>query len=98
MGYQSYSEYGIDREWVEKLKKKAKDPLRKERLKELADGLTREDLANPETVVFLVDRSLKILNEKAPDRQRQQMVRFVLEQQIDPNNMLHLLRLWNMFR
>lgn len=98
MGYQSYSEYGIEREWVEKLKKKAKDPLKKERLKELADGLTREDLTNPETVAFLVDRSLKILNEKAPDRQKQQMIRFVLEQQIDPNNMLHLLRLWNMFR
>lgn len=98
MGYQSYSGYGIEREWVEKLKKKAKDPLRKERLKELADGLTREDLANPETVTFLVDRGLRILNEKPPERQRQQLVRFVMEQQIDPNNMLHLLRLWNMFR
>ena len=98
MGYQSYSEYGIEREWVEKLRKKAKDPLKKERLKELADGLTREDLADPETVVFLVDRGLRILNEKTPERQKQQMVRFVLEQKIDPNNMLHLLRLWNMFR
>lgn len=98
MGYLSYSEYGIEREWVERLKKKAKTPLKKERLKELAEGLTREDLADPETVAVLVDRSLKILNEKAPERQRQQMVRFVLEQQIDPNNMLHLLRLWNMFR
>jgi AAA+ ATPase superfamily predicted ATPase len=98
MGYQSYSEYGIEREWVEKLRKKAKDPLKKERLKELADGLTREDLADPDTVSSLVDRSLKILNEKTPERQKRQMVRFVLEQQIDPNNFMHLLRLWNMFR
>lgn len=98
MGFQSYGEYGIEREWVEKLKKKAKDPIKKERLKELADGLTREDLENPETVSFLVDRGLRILNEKAPERQKRQLVRFVLEQQIDPNNFMHLLRLWNMFR
>lgn len=98
MGYQSYGEYGIQRDWVEKLKKKAKDPVKKERLKELAEGLTREDLENPETVAGLVDRTLRILNEKTPARQKEQMVRFVLEQRIDPNNMLHLLRLWNMFR
>lgn len=98
MGYQSYESYGIDRMWIKRMKKKAKEPARKERLKELAEGLTREDLQNPELVEELVRRGLRVMGEKVTDQQREQLVGFVLDQQIDPNNMLHLLRLWNMFR
>lgn len=98
MGYRSYEGYGIDPVWVKRLKKKAKEPRRKERLKELAEGLTREDLQNRELVNDLVSRASRVLGEKLTTAQREQLVGFVLDQQIDPDNMLHLLRLWNMFR
>ncbi|MDF2924561.1 MAG: serine/threonine protein kinase [Paenibacillaceae bacterium] len=98
MSFQSYESYGIDRVWVERLKKKAKEPYRKERLKELAEGLTREDLQDEDLVTELVSRGLKVLGEKATPRQKEQLVAFVVEQRIDPDNMMHLFRLWNMFR
>lgn len=98
MGFQHYESYGIDRIWVERLKKKAKEPYRKERLKELADGLTKEDLQSPDLVADLVSQSLKILGEKSTSRQKEQLVGYVLDQRIDPNNVLHLFKLWNLFR
>jgi hypothetical protein len=98
LSYQSYESYGIDRVWVERLKKKAKEPARKERLKELAEGLTWEDMQSRETVTGLVSRTLRVLGEKPSERQKQQLIDFIVDQKIDPNNMLHLFRLWNMFR
>jgi uncharacterized protein YpuA (DUF1002 family) len=97
LGFQSYQSYGIERAWVERLKKRAKDPVRKEKLKDLADGLTKEDLQDPETVEKLVVQAFKVLGEKPTVQQSQQLVSFVLDQQIDPKNMFHLLKLWSMF-
>lgn len=97
MGFQSYQSYGIERAWVERLKKRAKEPVRRERLKELADGLTKEDLQNRETVERLVNQAFKVLGEKPSVRQSGQVVSFVLDQQIDPRNMFHLVKLWSIF-
>lgn len=98
ISYQSYEHYGIDRIWVERLKKKAKERTRKERLKELAEGLTREDLEDPERVAALVNMALRALGEKPAPRQKEHLIQFILDQRIDPENMLHLFRLWKMFR
>lgn len=98
MGFQSYRSYGIDPVWVERMKKKAKDPVRKERLKELAEGLTKEDLQDRETVEELLERAFKVLGEKPTLRQSERVAAFVLEQEIDPQNVFHLMKLWSMFR
>ncbi|WP_438446767.1 stage VI sporulation protein F [Gorillibacterium sp. sgz5001074] len=98
MGFQSYRSYGIDPEWVERMKKKAKDSARKERLKELADGLTKEDLQDRDTVEALLARAFKVLGEKPTSRQTEQITAYILEQRIDPQNVFHLMKLWSMFR
>lgn len=98
MDFESYQSYGIERAWVERLKKRAKDPRRKERLKELAEGLTKEDLQDRETVERLVSQAFRVLGEKPTAQQSGQVVAFVLDQRIDPGNMFHLLKLWSMFR
>lgn len=98
MAFRSYRDYGIDPEWVGRLKRRAKEPLRKERLKGLAEGVTKEDLQDPETVERLLIRAFKTLGVQPTPRQLEQTAAFILDQEIDPDNMLHLLRLWSMFR
>lgn len=98
MAYQSYQSYGIDRDWMSALKKKAKDPARKERIKELADGVTKQDLQNREKVGELIRRGMKILGEKPSPKQIEQLTQFIIDQKIDPQNMFHLIKMWGMLR
>jgi hypothetical protein len=97
MGFQSYRSYGIDPLWVKRLKKKAKEPLRKEKLKGLAEGLSKEDLQDREKVEQLMSQAFKVLGEQPTDRQKEQLTVFILEQKIDPQNLFHLMKLWSMF-
>jgi len=39
-----------------------------------------------------------ILNEPLTSDLEERIIAFVIAQRIDPNNTLHLLRLWSMFR
>ena len=95
MGYQAY---GIDRALVERVKRKLKHPPTKERIKQLLEGVTREDLQNRAKVGRLLDRAAAILGEPLSGPLREQIISFVLAQKIDPNNTFHLIKLWNMFR
>ncbi|AOZ91518.1 stage VI sporulation protein F [Paenibacillus crassostreae] len=95
MGYQ---QYGISPRLVERIKLKLKNPATKERVKELVDGITKQDLQNGPKVQRLVKSTAKLLNEKFTPAEEEQIIRFVLSQRIDPNNTFHLIKLWGMFR
>ncbi|MFD2116900.1 stage VI sporulation protein F [Paenibacillus yanchengensis] len=94
----SYQNYGVSPELVARVKRKMKNPLYKDKMKKLLDGVTKADLQNRAKVRRLVKQSAAIVSEKLTDHEEQQMVAFVLAQKIDPNNTIHLLKLWSMFR
>lgn len=94
----SYQQYGISKEFVERVKRKMKNPATKEQVKNILNGLAKQDLQNRETVRKLLGKTSRALNEKLTERQSNQLVDFVIAQQIDPNNTFHLIKLWAMFR
>lgn len=93
-----YQQYGISPQLVERIKLKMKNPVIKDRIKGLTQGLTKADLQNSTKVHQLIRTASGIMNEKLSPAQEQQMVQFVLAQRIDPNNTFHLIKLWGMFR
>ncbi|RJG25982.1 stage VI sporulation protein F [Paenibacillus thiaminolyticus] len=94
----SYTKYGISPQLVERIKLKMKQSAMKERVKRIVDGVTKSDLQNRQTVRRLVRKVTSTLNESISAQQEEAIVQFVLAQKIDPNNTLHLLKLWGMFR
>ncbi|MFD1138483.1 stage VI sporulation protein F [Paenibacillus urinalis] len=94
----SYQKYGISPQLVERVKTKMKNPVMKEKIKVLIDGVTKADLQNSAKVRRLVKSSAAILNEKFTSADEDKLVKFVIDQKIDPNNTLHLIKLWGMFR
>ncbi|MEF2964532.1 stage VI sporulation protein F [Paenibacillus sp. M1] len=94
----SYHQYGISPQLVERIKLKMKNPATKERVKKLVEGLTRSDLQDRPKVRRLVKSAATLLNERLTAAQEEQIVQFVIAQKIDPNNTLHLIKLWGMFR
>jgi hypothetical protein len=92
----NYEQYGIDPQLVERLKKKAKKRPARERVKRLAEGVTKEDLQNEATVRKLIVRVSRTLSEPIPEEQTELMAHFIVAQQIDPNNALQLLKLYAM--
>jgi uncharacterized protein YpuA (DUF1002 family) len=93
-----YENYGISREMVERVKLKMKNPVVKEQVKSILHGVTKYDLQNRATVRRLLGQLAAVLGERLTERQAEQIVQFVIDQKIDPNNTFHLLRLWGMFR
>ncbi|MCI3921544.1 stage VI sporulation protein F [Paenibacillus sp. TRM 82003] len=83
---------------VRRVKAKLKDPATKERLKTAVGHVTKEDLQSRATVRRLVSIGSKTLGEPVGDKQADEIVQFVLSLKIDPNNPLHLIKVWNMFR
>lgn len=94
----SYLSYGIDRELVERIKLKLKNPAAKERFKSILQGVTKADLQNRDKVLRLLKQAEKALSENLTPRQEESIVAFIVDQKIDPNNTFHLLKLWGMFR
>ena len=70
----------------------------KERIKALLNGVTKYDLQDRAKVRRLVRSAAAILNEPLTSDLEERIIAFVIAQRIDPNNTLHLLRLWSMFR
>jgi hypothetical protein len=93
-----YQQYGIRPELVERVKRKMKNPATKERMKALLNGVTKYDLQDRAKVRRLVRSAAAILNEPLTSDLEERIIAFVIAQRIDPNNTLHLLRLWSMFR
>jgi len=94
----SYQKYGISPQLVERVKLKVKKPAVKERMRQMLSNLTKSDLQDRLKVRKLTKSVATVLQEKLTDVQEEQIVNFVLAQKIDPNNTLHLLKLWSMFR
>ncbi|MGO4369455.1 stage VI sporulation protein F [Paenibacillus sp. 2TAB19] len=94
----SYQKYGIKPQLVERVKYKLKNPVTKDRIRELLGNVTKYDLQERPKVRRLVKAAAVILQEPLTDVQEDQIVAFVLGQKIDPNNTFHLLKLWGMFR
>ncbi len=95
MGYQ---QYGISPQLVERIKLKMKNPTTKERVKDLIDGVTKQDLQSGPKVQKLVKTTASLVKEKLTPAEEEQIVRFIISQRIDPNNTFHLIKLWSMFR
>ncbi|MNC41076.1 hypothetical protein D3C75_898260 [compost metagenome] len=95
MGYQ---QYGISPQLVERIKLKMKNPAVKERIKNMINGISKQELQDPSVVRRLVRNASAVLSEKLTGAQEDQIVKFVIAQKIDPGNTFHLIRLWGMFR
>lgn len=94
----NYQQYGIDPALVERLKKKAKKQPHRDRVKRIAEDVTKEDLQNRASVRRLIQRVSHTLEVPIPGEQAELMTDFIVSQGIDPNNTLHLLKLYAMFR
>lgn len=94
----NYQQYGISPQLVERIKLKMKNPAIKERVKDMINGISKQDLQNGATVRRLVRNASGVMNEKLTTTQEDQIVKFIIAQKIDPNNTFHLIRLWGMFR
>ncbi|NIK75706.1 hypothetical protein FHS15_000806 [Paenibacillus castaneae] len=94
----SYEKYGIRPQLVERIKMKLKNPVMKDRIRDLLGNVTKADLQERPKVRRLVKAAAVILQEQLTDTQEDQIVAFVMGQKIDPNNTFHLLKLWGMFR
>jgi len=94
----TWQKYGIRPEFVNRVKLKMKDPAVKERIKGHLEGATKYDLQDQAKVRKWVRTFAKILNEPLTETLENQLVSFVIDQRIDPNNMLHLIKLYTMFR
>lgn len=95
MGYQ---QYGISPQLVERIKLKMKNTVIKDRIKNMINGISKQELQDPAVVRRLVRNASGVLNEKLTSTQEDQIVKFIIAQKIDPNNTFHLIRLWGMFR
>ncbi|QYR23708.1 stage VI sporulation protein F [Paenibacillus sp. sptzw28] len=94
----NYTNYGIRPELVERVKVKMKNPVVKERVKQALHGVTKYDLQDRLKVRRLIRTSAGILQEQLTEVQEEQLTAFVIGQKIDPNNTIHLIKLWAMFR
>ncbi len=95
MGYQ---QYGISPQLVERIKLKMKNPAVKERIKNMINGISKQELQDTAVVRRLVRNASAVLSEKLTGAQEDQIVKFIIAQKIDPGNTFHLIRLWGMFR
>ncbi|NDI33453.1 stage VI sporulation protein F [Chengkuizengella sediminis] len=95
MGYQ---EYGIPKALVERVKKKLQNDVYLERVKKALEGVTKKDLQSRTKVKALLQKASKILGIKVDTVISNKIIKFVIDQKIDPNNTFHMIKLWGMFR
>jgi len=93
-----YVEYGIDPQLVQVVKQRLKDPVLRERVKSMLQGVTKEHLQHAATVRQLIHAVSSVIGVPISEQQTANITQFVIDQKIDPNNMFHLIKLWGMFR
>jgi len=93
-----YQQFGISPQLVDRIKLKMKNPAIKDRIKNMINGISKQELQDTAVVRRLVRNASGVLGEKLTSTQEDQIVKFVIAQKIDPNNTFHLIRLWGMFR
>lgn len=90
--------YGISPELVKAVKQRLKDPVIREQVKHMLQGVTKQQLQNPAVIRQLIASVSSVLGIVIGEQQTASITKFVIDQKIDPNNMFHLLKLWGMFR
>ncbi|MDP5273381.1 stage VI sporulation protein F [Chengkuizengella axinellae] len=95
MGYQ---DYGIPESLVERVKKKLQNDVYSERVSKVLEGVTKKDLQSRSKVKALLQKVSKVLGIKIDTKMSNNIVKFVIDQKIDPKNTFHLIKLWGMFR
>ncbi|MFS1513257.1 stage VI sporulation protein F [Chengkuizengella sp. SCS-71B] len=95
MGYQ---EYGIPQALVDRVKKKLQNDVYLERVKKVLEGVTKKDLQSRTKVKALLQKASKILGINVDTATSNKIIKFVIDQKIDPNNTFHMIKLWGMFR
>lgn len=95
MGYQ---QFGISPQLVDRIKLKMKNSAVKDRIKNMINGVSKQELQDAAVVRKLVRNASSVMHEKLTSTQEEQIVKFVIAQKIDPSNTFHLIRLWGMFR
>lgn len=93
-----YVEYGISSELVQAVKERLKDPVVREQVKAMLQGVTKEHLQHPAVIRQLIASVSSVIGIAIDEQQTVSITQFVLDQKIDPNNMFHLIKLWGMFR
>ncbi|MFD2670186.1 stage VI sporulation protein F [Marinicrinis sediminis] len=93
-----YERYGISKELVSKAKAKMKNPVVKKKVTTIVDGVTKQELQSPAKVKAMLSRISQAMCMKLTSQEQQAIVKFIIDQKIDPNNTFHLLKLWGMFR
>lgn len=93
-----YVEYGIDPQLVHAVKQRLKDPVLRETVKNMLQGITKEHLQDPATIQHLIHSISAVIGIPVSQQQTVNITHFVIDQKIDPNNMFHLIKLWSMFR
>ena len=94
----NYVAYGINPELVQTVKQRLKDPVLREQVKNMLQGVTKQHLQDPAVVRQLIASVSSVLGIVIGEQQTANITQFVIDQEIDPNNMFHLLKLWGMFR
>lgn len=94
----NYVAYGISPELVQTVKQRLKDPVLREQVKNMLQGVTKQHLQDPAVVRQLIASVSSVLGIVIGEQQTANITQFVIDQEIDPNNMFHLLKLWGMFR
>lgn len=89
--------FGIDQRLINQIKEKLKDPVKLDKAKKILNGVTREDLQNRTVLSRLLKQLSKELAIPLTARQGEGMIQYVIQQQIDPNNSWHLIKLWHKF-
>ncbi|ASA21061.1 stage VI sporulation protein F [Paenibacillus donghaensis] len=94
----SYQQFGISPQLVERIKLKMKNKAVKERIKNMINGISKQELQDAAVVRRLVRNASGVLSERLTSAQEDQIVKFIIAQKVDPSNTFHLIRLWSMFR
>ena len=75
-----------------------RDPVLREQVKNMLQGVTKQHLQDPAVVRQLIASVSSVLGIVIGEQQTANITQFVIDQEIDPNNLFHLLKLWGMFR
>lgn len=90
--------YGLEAEWISKVKQKLGQPEVMEKVTPVIQGLTQQDLQSRPVIVKKLKQLIPIVGIKLNRRQAEGLIRFIIDQKIDPNNTWHLIKLWNVFK
>ncbi|WP_240666561.1 stage VI sporulation protein F [Longirhabdus pacifica] len=95
---EGYKEYGVDEEIINKVKKKLKQPKMRGKIIGIFSSASKADLQSKVQLKKMVRQLSRTTGVTIGPKQSQNMVSFIMDQKIDPNNPLHLIKIISMFK